>query len=234
MKKIRKVIALLLCAVLLVCAAVAGTVAYLTDTKTVKNTFTVGKVNITLQEYKINGETGERTNELVDGNDNIRMIPGRNIQKEPVLTVLANSEECYVRMFVKITWPSTAVGLLSDQEYSTWFKTNGEDGFGSDWQAVGLIKNGTSQGDDDGEDIYEFRFRNSVSKATENQTLKPLFTTFAIPGNLTSEQIAAIEGSSITLIAQAIQAEGFRDADAAFQAAGYPDGVTVTTVTPNP
>ena len=49
MKKAKKVLLLALCAVLLVGATIAGTVAYLTSTTTeVKNTFTAGKVQILL------------------------------------------------------------------------------------------------------------------------------------------------------------------------------------------
>ena len=47
MKKAKKILALLLCAVLLIGASVAGTLAYLTfQTNEVKNTFSVGKVNL--------------------------------------------------------------------------------------------------------------------------------------------------------------------------------------------
>lgn len=45
-------------AVLLVAASVMGTLAYLTSTDTVKNTFTVGKVAITLDEAEVT-EYGE-------------------------------------------------------------------------------------------------------------------------------------------------------------------------------
>ena len=50
MKTTKKVLALVLCAVLLVSATVAGTVAWLTAKDEVKNTFAVGKVNIDLRE----------------------------------------------------------------------------------------------------------------------------------------------------------------------------------------
>ena len=53
MKKTKKVLILGLCAVLLVAASVLGTMAYLTDTKSVTNTFTVGNVAITLDEAKV-------------------------------------------------------------------------------------------------------------------------------------------------------------------------------------
>ena len=50
---VKKVIALTLCAVLLVAASVLATVAYFTDKDSVSNTFSVGKVAITLDEKKV-------------------------------------------------------------------------------------------------------------------------------------------------------------------------------------
>ena len=52
MKKL-KVLGLSLCAVLLIAASVLGTLAYLTAQDTVTNTFTVGQVDITLDETKV-------------------------------------------------------------------------------------------------------------------------------------------------------------------------------------
>lgn len=48
-----KALLMSLCAVLLVAASVLGTMAYLTDSKDVKNTFTVGNVTIKLDEAKV-------------------------------------------------------------------------------------------------------------------------------------------------------------------------------------
>ena len=50
MKTKSKALLLTLCAVLLVAASVMGTMAYLTSTDKVENTFTVGNVKITLDE----------------------------------------------------------------------------------------------------------------------------------------------------------------------------------------
>lgn len=110
MKKATKIIALLLCAVLLVGATIAGTVAYLTANDSVENTFTVGNVAIKLEEYKI-GEDGKKTNEVVEGQANIKLVPGREIQKEPFITVLENSEECW--LMVKIENQLAAAGTIS-------------------------------------------------------------------------------------------------------------------------
>lgn len=60
MKTKSKALLLTLCAVLLVAASVLGTMAYLTSTDTVTNTFTVGKVEIKLDETDVTNPTGSR------------------------------------------------------------------------------------------------------------------------------------------------------------------------------
>ena len=75
MKKAKKILALLLCAVLLVGATIAGTVAYLTDEKAVVNTFTVGeKISMVLA---LSGKTKSSDDQIsigfaiTDENNNI-------------------------------------------------------------------------------------------------------------------------------------------------------------------
>lgn len=86
----KKTIALVLALVLIVGAAIGGTVAYLTDkTASVKNTFTIGKVDIDLTE------TG-----AVNNAKSYKMIPGDTLSKDPKVTVTANSEDSWV--FVKV------------------------------------------------------------------------------------------------------------------------------------
>lgn len=82
-----KKILITIVATVLVCACVVGgTVAWLMDTSdTVTNTFTVGDIEIKL---------AETTTEY-------KIVPGNVIPKDPKVTVLANSEKCY--LFVQIT-----------------------------------------------------------------------------------------------------------------------------------
>ena len=99
MKKGKKIVALLLCAVLLVGATIAGTLAYLTDKDSVENTFTVGKVGLSMDEAKVT-EYG-----VVDGDTRVKsntykLIPGHEYVKDPTIYVDDNSEKCYV--FVKV------------------------------------------------------------------------------------------------------------------------------------
>ena len=83
----------MLALVLVIGCAVGGTVAWLTaQTGPVVNTFTYGDINITLSET-----TG----------DDYKIIPGVDIEKDPKVTVEANSEACW--LFVKVDKEGTFV-----------------------------------------------------------------------------------------------------------------------------
>lgn len=102
MKKATKIIALLLCAVLLVGASVAGTLAYLTSKDSVKNTFTVGNVKITLDETDTDNSNTSDTDcaEGRDKGNKYHLMPGKQFVKDPIVHVDATSESCWV--FVKV------------------------------------------------------------------------------------------------------------------------------------
>ena len=100
MKKFMKALAVVACAVLLVVATIAGTVAYLTDTKTVQNTFTVGKVEITLDEAKVNVYGEKDGDSRVTENNKYKLVPGRTYVKDPTIHVDDESEDCY--LFFKV------------------------------------------------------------------------------------------------------------------------------------
>ena len=68
MKMKTKALLVLACAVMLVAASVFGTLTYLTDNDAVTNTFTVGKVNITLDEALVT-ENGVPAKLVEDTND---------------------------------------------------------------------------------------------------------------------------------------------------------------------
>ena len=81
-KKVLSIVAV----VLVLCCAIGGTLAWLTDrTNPVVNTFTVCDINIELKESE---------------NLNLKMVPGNTIAKDPKVTVKADSEACY--LFVKV------------------------------------------------------------------------------------------------------------------------------------
>ena len=83
-----KSLALVLACVLLVGGVIGGTLAWLTaDGGSVTNTFTESDIDITLSETKPENQTAP-------------MIPGWTIEKDPKVTVVDGSEDCW--LFVKI------------------------------------------------------------------------------------------------------------------------------------
>lgn len=100
MKKKTKALMLVLCAVLLVTASVLGTMAYLTSTDKVVNTFTVGKVAITLDEAKVNADGTPVTGAARVKANAYHLLPGHGYTKDPTVHVQANSEDSFI--FVKV------------------------------------------------------------------------------------------------------------------------------------
>ena len=94
----KKIIAMLsvfiLLALVVIGSSVSGTVAWLVSkSESTVSTFTLGDINITLKESDL-------------GSQPIKIIPGIDIGKDPKVTVMANSEACW--LFVKVeesNWP---------------------------------------------------------------------------------------------------------------------------------
>ena len=96
----KRTLALILALVLVFGAAVGGTIAYLTSNDSVTNTFTVGKVEITLDEAKVDAYgVADTTADRVKANS-YKLIPGHTYTKDPTIHVDADSEKCW--LFVKI------------------------------------------------------------------------------------------------------------------------------------
>lgn len=212
MKTRSKALLLALCAVLLVAASVFGTMAYLTSTDEVKNTFTVGQVSIKLDEAKVNGDgkpvdkdgmvvTELAKAERVEGNS-YKLVPGHTYTKDPTVTVLEGSEESYVRLLVKVSFKKQLTKEQLSIELDTMF-----DGYDSTvWnrpeKTVATVNGCTVI-------TYEYRYKETVSASTDDEKLPALFTAISVPDSWTNEELAAIGGFDINIVGQAIQADGF-------------------------
>ena len=209
MKK-TKTLTLLLCAVLLVCISVLGTLAYLTSQDTITNTFTVGQVNIHLDEAKVTPD-----GVVVEGADRVKenayhLIPGKTYVKDPTLTIEKDSEDAYVRMLVEINCTKeldeifapgvSLTSIFNGYDENTWIYTD---------EVKDVNKNTVT---------YEFRYKEIVKKPTDNASLDPLFDSITIPATMTGEDLAKINDLKITVIGHAIQATGFDDVDKAWEA----------------
>lgn len=196
MKSKKKVLVTLLCAVLLVFASVMGTMAFLTDDANVTNTFAVGKVGIDMKEAPVDDEGKATSGDRVTGNT-YQLFPGHKYDKDPKITVDANSEDCW--LFI------TVDNKIADIEVAE------ADG---DTVAEQLAKNNWTKME--GTNVYAYK---EVVSAGETV---PVFETFEIAGTVTNDQLAAygVEGNNTIIInAYAIQEDGFASAAAAWTAA---------------
>lgn len=213
MKTRNKALLLTFGAVLLVAASVLGTLAYLTATDKVVNTFTVGSVKITLDEAKVDAD-----GKVVEGEgagrvkvNSYKLMPGHTYAKDPTVTVKARSENSYVRMLVTISNASALKEVFGEN----FLPENYVEG----WDSATWVSAKEVKGDDTADTVtYEFRYKGTVAAPTADVVLDDLFETFTVPGIVTNEQLAKLEGLEITVVAHAIQADGFENADAAWEA----------------
>lgn len=211
MKTRRKALLLTLCAVLLVAASVLGTMAYLTSTDEVTNTFTVGEVKIKLDEAKANPDGSLVANaDRVKANE-YKLLPGHTYKKDPMVTVLSGSESSYVKMTVTFSKANELDAIFAPGDADLTSIFNGYDA--AKWIAKGNTKDATAN-----TRTYEFWYKETVGAPTADVALDALFDSITVPGTITNEQLATIEGMTITVNAYAIQADGFANAEAAWAA----------------
>ena len=211
MKTKSKALLLTLCAVLLVAASVMGTMAYLTSTDKVENTFTVGKVAIKLDEAK-----ADTDGSLVEGAARVKansykLLPGHTYNKDPMVTVLSGSESSYIKMTVTFS---------KAKELDAIFDPNGATltSIFNNYDSTNWIYKGNTENDNMNTRTYEFWYKETVGAPTADVALDALFDSITVPGSITNEQLATIEGMTITVNAYAIQADGFANAEAAWVA----------------
>ena len=105
-------------AVLLVVASVFGTVAYMTSKDEVKNTFTLGKMAIDLDEAQVT-EAGKPVEGAARVKENsYKLVPGLTYTKDPMVTVLDGSEASYVRMKVTFHNAKAIIAMCTAPEYA--------------------------------------------------------------------------------------------------------------------
>lgn len=197
-------------AMVLVCAfAVGMTIAYLTSTDEVVNTFTVGNVQIKLDEAKVNPDGTIVPNADRVKANSYKLIPGHTYNKDPMVTVLEGSEESYIKMTVTFS---------NSRELDAIFASNGADltSIFNGYDNTNWIYKGNTEDTTANTRTYEFWYKEPVAAPTADEALDPLFDSITVPGAITNAQLATIADMTITVNAYAIQADGFADADAAW------------------
>lgn len=153
----------------LVCV-IGGTLAFLVATSnTVTNTFTYGQIELKLWEEGKSNETGKAYTNVV---------PGQELLKDPVVTVLQGSEKCYVYVLIDNQLGDAASYNIAETA----------------WTEVGT--SGTKI-------LYRY---NTVVDAKDSAQDLAVFTKLTFEDDLTKENVAELKGKNVVLTAYAHQA----------------------------
>jgi predicted ribosomally synthesized peptide with SipW-like signal peptide len=193
--------------------SVSATMAYLTSQDEVVNTFTVGKIAITLDEAVTNiyGEPlTARENGTVttvdkaarDKANEYKLIPGHTYTKDPTVHVQPGSEKCYV--FVKIVDDIAGIEAADTIASQVTSAANG-------WTVL----------DDENYPGVYYKIQNEVAKDADPISLK-VFDYFKLtdtadvsayaPVTTGESDSATTTYKTITVTAYAVQFDGFVDA----------------------
>ena len=209
----KRFVAILLCVTLVALAAIGATFAYLTDTKTVDNTFAMGNVKITLDETNVNDPTGDRVT-----SNAYSVYPGAVVTKDPIVhNVGANA--AYIRATVNVSnWMNLCAAYYPD--FKETFPNDGYKAalnllvgeLGEGWSVVGVEAGDTfTIGQFDAKFILKY---DGKLAAGENTTA--MFQTVTIPAGIDNANTDSFK--EVKVVAQAIQADGFNTWEAAFAA----------------
>ena len=204
----KRFVAILLCVTLVALAAIGATFAYLTDTKTVNNTFTMGNVAIKLDETNVNDPTGDR----VTSNE-YNVYPGAVVKKDPIVHNTGKNA-AYIRATINVeNWMNNCAAYYP--EFGIAYPSAGYeqsllllvDALGNGWSIVG-VETGKL-----GNFSAKFILKYDGTLASGADTTA-MFNNVKVPAGIKNGN----DFGAITVVAQAIQADGFGTWEAAFAA----------------
>lgn len=212
-----KITLLMLCVMLMTSAVFRGTVAYLTDQEKVLNTFTVGQVQITLDEAEVtpDGQPVVPENRVTE--NEYHLIPGVSYTKDPTVTVGEGSERSYIRMILTVYNKSAVDEIIANTKNSLTDYADLLDG----WDEETWIYKGFALNEPENAISFEFRYKEPVSGfVTDSETgetvkgevkLDALFDGITVPSTLNGEELKKLYDGNFKMEveAHAIQATGF-------------------------
>lgn len=213
----KKILSISLVVALLATGLIGATLAYFTDTEEASNTFTMGNVDITLDEAKVDrvDDAWVAGNDRVTSNEYEDIYPGVVLPKDPTV----HNEGTYgafVRTKITVDFNKLA-GMQEDKEL---FNNEAEDG-----DLTNILNIDTANWTfadyevDFANRTVTYTYNYNTELASETDT-EPVFTEVSIPAHLTNEVITAygLNNFNIDIIAEAIQADGFNNVTEAFAA----------------
>lgn len=209
----KKILALSMCIALAAIAIVGASLAYFTDTKTATNTFTMGNVQIKLDETDIKNPEGDRV-----ASNEYNVYPGAVVTKDPIVHNTGKNG-AYIRATVNVSnwmnlvaayYPDFKVTFPNDSYKAALNLLVGE--LGEGWSVVEVVAGDTfTVGQFDVKFILKY---DGVLAAGADTTA--MFQTVTIPAGIDNANADSFD--EVKVVAQAIQADGFTTWDAAFAA----------------
>ncbi len=220
MKRSEKIIFGILTLGLLAVLVIGSTLAYMTDRENKENTFTVGTLDVSLEEKNWDDDT--------DGDE---AVPGDTFVKDPVVTAVKN--DSYIR--VRVTIKDSATGrTISDADrlalicqmikYDSTYKADTQtpgtaivkdDSYSSaDLAAMPMVNPAFTQVTSSTAGEYVFNFNEILEEGGK----VALFTNLVVPSDWSQVQLDVVGAFKIDVVVEAIQAKNFDTSAEAFAA----------------
>ena len=177
------------------CCMIGGTLAWLLhESNVVTNTFTYGTITIELTESNKTNKTGiAYTN----------VVPGDELDKDPVVTVKKGSEKCFVYVLITNQLGSAATYNITNE----WVKI----------------------GEDNNTNTILYRYTANAVDASKTEEDLAVFSKLKFSGDLTVDKVAALEGKTVVIKAYAHQSDNTTIDVADDAAIGWAEVTKVTT-----
>lgn len=208
MKRYKKIILHVVAMILTAALSTTATIAYLkSQTDVVQNTFTVGKVKISLDEAKVNeyGQPVDENGNVVELKDaprvienDYKLIPGRTYVKDPTIYVEEGSEECI--LFVLLCMPRSLERVIYNECIAPQITANG-------WLATGYpIPDGAV-----GSAEFGMVFVYNEGRPVSENTAISFFNSITIDESVTYDKLKGVDLDKLRITAFAFQNEGTDD-----------------------
>ena len=220
----KRIVALVMVAALALTSVIGGTLAYFTDTDDATNTFTMGNVEIVLDEapveYNPDGyewvedkTASGRVDTNTYGDEDGYLYPGAVLPKDPTVHN-TGLNDAYIR--IKVTMNPVVLAAL----------TEGEDGLTDpldQFLAIANVDTTETCTWEYEDDVIEDGLWTLTARYSEivapGESTTPFFTTVTIPTSFeNNEDLDDDNPFTMEIVAEAIQAASFEDADEAWAA----------------
>ena len=220
MRRSEKIIFGILTLGLLAVLVIGSTLAYMTDRENKENTFTVGTLDVSLEEKN-----------WKEGTDGDEAVPGDTFVKDPVVTAVKN--DSYIRM--RVTVKDSATGqtvtdaerlalickmIKYDSTYNADTQTAGtalvkDDSYSSaDLAAIPMVNPEFTQATSATAGEYVFNYDSVLVEGDK----VALFTNLVVPADWSQTQLDKVGAFKLDVVVEAIQAKNFDAPAEAFAA----------------